>query len=384
MEGTDFTLLNLNTYLEEISLAGYRSYDNDIEQNTIRLGQVNVIIGANGAGKSNLISFLEMVAFMMSGSLRYYIAKQGGAHTLLHFGPSFTERICGKLRIHDAEEGKKDLYSFSLSPSATDQMFYSEERMEYRDRFHDAPYVRDFGQGNYESGMSEANDATARTLKQYLGHLKVFHFNDTSISSRIRGNANLSDDGYLRADGGNIAAFLYRLKGNPDYHPYYVRILRNIRMVMPQFSEFHLERDFGDAVNLRWTADGSDEIFGAHQLSDGTLRFIALTTLLLQPPQLAPMTIILDEPEIGLHPYALSVLAGEIRMASKTSQIIISTQSPLLLNHFSCDDIITAEYDMVNKRSVLHRHSEEELSSWLKDYSLGELWEKNVLGGMPL
>lgn len=333
-----------------------------------------------------MISFLEMIGFMMTGGLRNYIAKQGGAHTLLYFGPNVTETIRGRLRIHDAEGGKKNLYSFSLSPSATDQLFYTEERMVYSDKSHPSsePYKRDFGQGHYESGIREGIDSTVRTLKQYLGYLKVFHFNDTSISSRIRSNANLADNGYLRADGGNIAAFLYRLKESTEFRPYYDRICRNIRKVMPQFSDFYLESSLGDAISLRWIADDSDEIFGAHQLSDGTLRFIALTTLLLQPSQLAPMTIILDEPEIGLHPYALSVLASEIRMASKTSQIIISTQSPLLLNHFDCNDVITAEYDLGRKRSVLRRHTENELAVWLEDYSLGELWEKNVLGGMPL
>lgn len=92
--------------------------------------------------------------------------------------------------------------------------------------------------------------------------------------------------------------------------------------------------------------EGIEETFGVHQFSDGALRFVALTTLLLQPPRTAPMTIILDEPEIGLHPYAISQLAREIRIASKTSQIIVSTQSPLLLDEFSCNDVITAEYDI--------------------------------------
>ena len=174
------------------------------------------------------------------------------------------------------------------------------------------------------------------------------------------------------------------MKENDTFYPYYQRILRHIRMVMPQFSEFYLEPDAGDSISLRWRSAGSDEMFGAHQLSDGTLRFIALTTLLLQPPENAPMTIILDDPEIGLHPYAISVLAEAIRMACKTSQLIISTQSPLLLNQFQCEDVITADYDSAAQRSVLRRHTKKELSAWLDDYSLSELWEKNVLGGLPV
>ncbi len=207
-----------------------------------------------------------------------------------------------------------------------------------------------------ESGIPEATEATIRTLKRYLEQLKVFHFNDTIISSRIQIWANATDNSYLRSDGGNIAAHLYRMKENEASYPYYQRIIRHIRMVMPQFSEFYLEPDIEDGISLRWKAIGSDEVFGAHQFSDGTLRFIALTTLLMQPTDNAPMTIILDEPEIGLHPYAVMVLTREMHMAAKTSQLIISTQSPMLLNQFECEDIITADYIMC---SVLRRHSKK-------------------------
>ena len=174
------------------------------------------------------------------------------------------------------------------------------------------------------------------------------------------------------------------MREDPADQPYYKRIIRYIRMALPQFFDFVLEPDGNGNLSLNWRQEGAEEMFGPHQFSDGALRFVALTTLLLQPVRTAPMTIILDEPEIGLHPYAVSMLAKEIRMASRTSQIIVSTQSPLLLNEFSCEDVITAEYDQVNQRSVLRRHKEEDLREWLEDYTLGELWEKNVLGGLPL
>lgn len=373
----------MNTYLKELSLAGFRSYSNDLKENSIKLKQLNVIIGANGAGKSNLISFLEMISYMMTRGFRNYVARQGGAQSLLYFGMQ-TERIVGKLRIQDAAEEKIDTYSFALEPTAANQLFFAEERMEYQDQRHTRPFQKDFGVGHMESGIPDATEQTIRMLKKYLEQLKVFHFNDTSITSRIRNGGNIADDAYFRSDGGNIAAFLRQMRENRKTFPYYQRILSHIRMVMPQFAEFYLEPDGGGNISLRWKANDSEELFGAHQLSDGTLRFIALTTLLLQPPENAPMTIILDEPEIGLHPYAISALAEEMRLASKTSQLIMSTQSPLLLNQFQCEDIITADYDSVAKKSVLRRHTKLELSSWLKEYSLSELWEKNVLGGLPI
>ena len=371
------------TALRSIALAGYRSYNNDMEQNQIELHNVNVIIGANGAGKSNLISFLEMISFMMTRGMQHYVSQHGGPQSLLYLGAKQTEKIQGKLVIADDEGEKEDIYSFCLEKSASDQMFFSEERMSYQDQRHFMPFEKEFGVGHFEAGLADDWEATAKTLRRYLGQLKVFHFNDTTINSRIRSSTNTTDGGYLRSDGGNIAAFLYRMRENQDEVLYYERIVRYIRMVLPQFYDFILEPDNG-RLALNWQQAGSEEVFGPHQFSDGALRFVALTTLLLQPPRTAPMTIILDEPEIGLHPMAISLLAKEICMASKTSQIIVSTQSPLLLDQFSCDDIITADYDAVNQCSILRRHKESELRYWLKEYTLGELWEKNVLGGMPL
>lgn len=372
------------THLKSLALAGYRSYDNDLSQNKIDLKGINIIIGANGAGKSNLISFLEMVSFMMTRGLRSYVAKQGGAQSLFYFGTKQTERIAGELQIHDAGGRKEDVYSFALERSATDQLYFAREQVAYQETGYINPYKKEFGVGHLEAGLSDAWDSTTRTLRNYLERLKVFHFNDTSINARIRSTTDMADGRYLRSDGGNIPAFLYQMRENPAALPYYERIVRYVRQILPQFFDFVLEPDENGYLPLIWRQQGVEEVFGPHQLSDGALRFVALTTLLLQPKTTAPMTIILDEPEIGLHPQAISLLAKEIRMASKTSQIIVSTQSPLLLNEFTCEDIIVAEYDNINQRSTLRRHKEEDLHEWLEEYTLGELWEKNVLGGLPL
>ena len=374
----------MGAYLKRLSLAGYRSYDNDFEKNTMDFQKLNIIIGANGAGKSNLVSFLEMISYMMTRGLRSYVSRQGGGNSLMYFGPKNTDQIRGELLLEDQSGGKTDRYSFALELSAANQLFFAEEKMEYQDQRYSAPYVQDFGVGHFEAGVADSGDVTVRTLRGCLERLKIFHFNDTSISSRIRSSTNTADGGYLRADGGNLAGFLHRLKKNEAEYAYYQRIVRYIRMILPQFYDFVLEPDENGYISLNWVQNGAEEVFGPHQLSDGALRFIALTTVLLQPSASAPMTIILDEPEIGLHPYAISVLAREIRMANQTSQIIVSTQSPLLLNYFTCDDIITAEYDPERQASVLRRHTSDELKEWLNDYSLGELWEKNVLGGLPV
>ena len=369
--------------LHFLSLAGYCSYNTDINTNKIYLNNLNVIIGANGAGKSNLVSFLQMLSSMMSRGLRHYTALHGGVDSLLYFGQKSTDTISGNLHIIDDENDRKNDYCFSLCPSSNGQFFFTKEQLYSQP--HNKEYETfqlDFGNGHFESNMLDTDHDYVRHFCNYLKQLRVFHFNDTSLRSAMRKPVNMVDNVQIRSDGGNIAAFLWRMR--EENFPYYQRILRYVRMITPQLADFYLQEELGRQISLRWQVVGGEEILGAHQMSDGALRFIALTALLLQPPDTAPPTIILDEPEIGLHPHALAILSNEIRMAAKNSQIIVATQSPLLLNHFSADDVITAEYDHTQRRSVLRRQSEEKLSEWLKDYSLGELWEKNVLGGTPL
>jgi predicted ATPase len=117
-------------------------------------------------------------------------------------------------------------------------------------------------------------------------------------------------------------------------------------------------------------------------LSDGTLRFICLTTLLLQPKSLLPDTLLIDEPELGLHPFAINLLADMLQEAAESKQVIVSTQSVELLNAFQPEDVVVVQRE--EDASVFKRLDKAALSDWLADdYSLGELWKRNILGGRP-
>ena len=213
------------------------------------------------------------------------------------------------------------------------------------------------------------------TLRQW----SVFHFNDTSDTAKVRGASNINDNDHLRSDGSNLAAILYLLQ--QKYATHYRNIVDVIQMVAPFFDTFLLKPDplNEQVIRLAWRQRGSEQYFDANALSDGTLRFICLATLLMQPNQ--PPLILLDEPEMGLHPAAIAILAGMIRSVSKSTQIILSTQSSTLVNQFEPEDIIVV--DQKGSESVFRHITREELGSWLDDYSLAELWEKNVLGGRP-
>ncbi len=195
----------------------------------------------------------------------------------------------------------------------------------------------------------------------------------------MKKSSDINDNSFLRRDGSNLAAFLYFLK---EKHPgIYRNIVDTIRLVAPFFDDFTLapSRLNNDQIMLEWKQVGTDAYFNASSLSDGTLRFMCLTTLLLQPDP--PSTIIIDEPELGLHPYAISILSEMMKAASKRTQVIVSTQSVTLVNHFNPEDIVVVE--MQNNETSMRRLEKDKLEEWMQDYSIGELWEKNVFGGRP-
>jgi predicted ATPase len=208
----------------------------------------------------------------------------------------------------------------------------------------------------------------------------VYHFHDTSMLAPMRRTGSVRDNEYLRPDAGNLGAFMLLLR---DQHPRtYERIRDIVRLAAPFFDDFKFRPrpSNGDTtLHLEWTQRGSDYPFLVTQLSDGTLRFIALTTALLQPNP--PTTILLDEPELGLHPYALNLLAALLKEVTTRTQVIVSTQSAPLLDNFEAEDVIVVERE--DGGSTFKRQSSGELEEWLKNYSLGELWQKNVLGGRP-
>jgi len=198
----------------------------------------------------------------------------------------------------------------------------------------------------------------------------------------MRKTAKVDDNEFLRSDGSNLAAFLYFLR--EKHEASYNLIRRTIQRVTPFFDDFRLAplRLRPDDIKLEWRHKNSDQYFEASSLSDGTLRFIALATLFLQPEKFLPSVILVDEPELGLHPYAIEMLAALIRQASQKTQVIASTQSSLLLDHFDPADILVA--NRVGGATVVSRLEASQLSGWLGDYSLGQLWEKNEFAGRPV
>jgi len=365
--------------IDRIRIKGFKSIRDSGE---IIIKPINVLIGSNGVGKSNFIAFFKMLNCIYRKRLSYYVAENGYENSLMYFGRKKSKSIEGTIVFKPQDKNPFNTYHFKLVPKTRDAGFYFE-----KDEGGDTACISENsehlgceefgGKGKEESGIAENVVFGAGNLREFFNSFNVFHFHDTGADSPLKQANKTLDYKYLKSDGSNLAAFLYKIK---DTHPTHFKMIEyTVRSVAPFFEKFDLEPDAKnpDIIFLNWIEKGSDEYFNAHHLSDGTLRFIALTSLLLQP--VLPITIILDEPELGMHPFAIAKLAGMIKKASVQSQIIIATQSVNLVNEFSADDIIVV--DREDEQTIFKRQSEDALKSWLEDYSIGELWEKNVIGG---
>jgi predicted ATPase len=351
---------------------------------SLELRPLNILIGANGAGKSNLVLFFKMLNEMMGGRLQQFIATSGRAQSLLHFGPKVTPQFQSLLEF--AADNGIDTYQIRLFHAAGDTLVFADETLRFQQAGYPRPREVSLGAGHQETMIGDEADQgeiMARVFRRLLNNCRVYHFHDTSPTACARQYCYIGDSRWLMPDAGNLAAVLYRLKlqnGGTAYS----RIVKTIRMIAPFFHDFDLapsaenERE----IILNWRHVESPQPFGPHLLSDGTLRAICLVTLLLQPEDELPGLIIVDEPELGLHPYALNVIASLFSKASHHAQILVSTQSSAFLDNFVPEDIVVVGRD--DKESTFCRLKADELKDWLEEYSLGEIWEKNVMqGGGP-
>ncbi|MDR1009935.1 MAG: AAA family ATPase [Opitutaceae bacterium] len=359
--------------LTEIKIAGFRSLR---KPESVRLnGGLNALIGANGAGKSNFIDFFRMLGHMVDSNLglRNYVAERGRADAFLFRGVQTTQEFSASLSF----DFNKYKYAFTLKASDDGALFFAKETVEF-DGLCERE-VLNFGSGHLESKLLQLTPPVSAELwtLDTLRDWRVYHFHNTSRKAAMMRAVNVVDNDRFRSDAGNIAPFLLRMRD--ENRDYYDRIVSHIRQAAPYFGDFELKPDRNNQVTLLWKERYGEKIYYPSQLSDGSIRFICLATLLLQPKP--PATIIIDEPELGLHPYAITVLAGMFQLAAEKCQLIVSTQSSPLVDHLDIGDLIVV--DRKEGETVLSRPDEAELAGWLERYSLGELWDKNILGGRP-
>jgi predicted ATPase len=353
-----------------VTILGYKSI-RALDALELRPG-LNVLIGANGSGKSNFIRFFDLLGRMFDQRLQIYVSESGGADAFLFRGAKVTPEFSARLRF-----GRNE-YRFALRASAERALFFAQESAPFDGPLH-GPIQNDQGSGHYESKIAAASapSKSEAWVRETISGWRVYHFHDTSPRAAVMGRCNIVDSEVLHRDAGNLAAFLMQMASSHAAH--FRRIEETIRQVAPFFGSFEL-RDLGQGqTQLLWRDRSSDLLFYPHQLSDGTLRYICLAALLLQPAP--PPTLIIDEPELGLHPLAIKLLASLLHEAAERSQLIISTQSSQLLDELSPEDVIAVNHQ--GGESAFVRQDREALREWLEEYTLGQLWEKSQLGGMP-
>lgn len=367
--------------LHRIRIQGFGSLANV----ALEPGRLTVLIGPNGSGKSNVLRALQLVPLLRTQSLQRFVGEAGGASALLHYGPKRTQAITLEIEFRQGEQ--RNSYQARLGFAAGDRLLYLDESVGYQPHPEAPEKETSLGAGHWESQLREqakAGEMTARTVDYWLSQLTFFHFHDTSMTSALRTHARAEDDRFLRSDGSNLPAYLARLEQSEEEadKKAWRRINELVRRVAPAVKELCPTpvQNGGQSVRLDWI-DDQDERFGAHQLSDGTLRLIALITALAQPTERLPRFISIDEPELGLHPAAITLLAELARSVSRHTQVLFATQSTAFLDHFDPTEVVVVERQ--HGASVLKRPDAEDLASWLEDYSLSEVFEKGVLGGRP-
>lgn len=349
-------------HISQLKLQGYKS----IKDLKINFENINIFIGGNGAGKSNLLSFFGLLKNIGNLELQNTIMKQGGAERILYNGKKVTDQI-----YFVSEFGHHAFYA-RLVPAQGDTMILGQQGLYDISERHTL-YASD--------GFRELKDSGLVKKFHLLDQIEVYHFHDTSPSSPMKSSCSISDNERLLSDGRNIAAVLYRI--SKQYPDEYQQIVDIVNMVAPYFKDFCLRPNplQPSIIQLEWYKNGSESVFNADQLSDGTLRFIVITTLLNIPEEMCKNIVCIDEPELGMHPYAITLLSEMIKKYASRHQIFIATQSTDFINEFSASQLIITEEK--NGETFFQRLDEMQLAEWLSEYSLGDLWKKNVIGGRP-
>lgn len=359
--------------LERITLAGYKSI-RKLDAFPLNSG-LNVLIGANGSGKTNFIRFFELLGQMMDPNkgLQNYVSARGGAEVFLFRGMKVTPEFHAELKFGSNE------YRFTLKAADDRSLFFAQESASLVN----GHVLLNLGSGHNKSGLlltSHLRSDYIQLLSEIRGRIqdwRVYHFHDTSPSAPVMGRCNTVDCDVLHGNASNLAAFLMHMAQTHPAH--YAQIEETVRQVAPFFGVFLIKEVAPGQTQLLWKDRYSDLLYYPHQLSDGTLRYICLATLLLQPSP--PATIIIDEPELGLHPFAIKLLASLLHEAAGRAQLIVSTQSSLLVDELTPEQVIVVNHR--DGETLFERLNPARLADWLKEYTLGQLWEKNELGGLP-
>jgi predicted ATPase len=388
--------------IRNIKLSNFRSF-RDLD---LALGNLNVLIGRNGSGKSNFLSLFDLLGKAARGNLNGFIRQQVGTFDdLRHYHTVNNDIIFWEIEFSSEHHGAL-YYRAELGARAPAGYTVLLERLErspnegYENRYKflevyngRVKILKTYARGDQEEQAATFENATQELIlpqllnetrypaqveaHRYLRDLHVFQgFGDSELET-VRGAQLLDvvDPLRLNPDGSNLISVLNALMQDARYDDVLAQLYDVLRTVFPDFKQFDLPTAGGGRATLAYRSQDLRRSISAHLMSDGQLRFLGLLMLLMLPNP--PGLIAIDEPEIGMHPKMIDVFAEILREAAERTQVIVATHSPQLLDRLPPESMLIVERE--EGASTITRLNVDEVSPWLDDYAPGYLWTNTTL-----
>jgi predicted ATPase len=377
---------------ENISVKGFRR----LQHTELEMRALIVMIGANGSGKTSFLDILSMLAASASGNLRNILQLKGGLNEILTRGRAQELEIAISMKVPDAEPLR---YSLALSPKGLSYEVRDETLTQQRKLNKSEPFkyieshgldIKYFQEGsgllrpNWEHNPLETSLSQVpkmyrepENLRKSLASCTYYGALDVSEKSPIRLPQAMRPAKLPGASGEDLVSCLYDLRETDQYR--FEMVENIISAAFPDFERLNFPPVAAGTISMTWTDRNFPQPIYVHELSEGTLRFLWLVTL-LQSQSLTTVTL-LDEPEVSLHPDLLRHLAYLMREASKHTQLIVATHSDRLIRFLNPHEVLIC--DLEEGEAKMTWADSLNLDKWLEDYSLDQIWSMNVMGGRP-
>ena len=376
--------------IKNIKIKGFkRLHDVDVEMRPMM-----VMIGANSVGKTSLLDSISLLSASAGGMLNKRLNDMGGISEILTQGISHSISFESDIEIEGYEslryslrfEPKGQSYSISKETLSQAQSNYSSEPFKYIEsscddiRYFDTSTKRlvrpEWEHNPFESSLSQVPRMfrLPDDLRRTLSSVTQYHVLDVSQRAPVKLPQQMKPAIFPGENGEDLIPFLYNLReSNSDR---YETIEDSLKVAFPGFESLNFPPVASGMISMTWKEKYFKNPIYIHQLSEGTLRFLWLVSL-LQSPGLSTVTMI-DEPEVSLHPELLGLLAELMREASARTQIIVATHSDRLIKFLNPGEVVVMDMDENGFTSVQWADSLN-LDRWLEDYSLDEIWRMNLM-----